>query len=478
MKKTLKIIAIILSALIFIFLILFITVGINSAGKLHPLTDEKGNDIEGALSEKTELMIGGIPQKFFIRSENPSNPVILYLHGGPGSPELPLIIPYETPERLEKYFTVCYWDQRGAGMSYSDDIDTTTLTVAQYVEDTRELTEYLMERFGKDKIYLMGHSWGSFLGVKTIQKYPLYYHAYVGIGQVTNQHYSEQLAYWYMLDHARAIGDKKTIKQLEKFDPESKGFPQHDYLMGPRTNLMNKYGIGIMHQDFSMNNLLKDVFLFNGYTLSEKAGYGMGSLLSLEHVFDYVIDDNLFLSSNSFDVPVYIIHGAYDYQVSHELAKQYYEVIQAPHKAFFSFENSAHSPNMEDPERFVQIVKEIAQQSENAGSTGVQIKVSPAVYSGAPESITYSVINNTDSTINFGERYVIDRWHCGAWLEMPYINNMAFNDIQYYLLPGHSSDFHVYLYGDDIDYPEGLYRLRKIFDNGERLEVAGEFTIR
>ena len=178
---------------------------INSPGKLAPLKDEKGNAIQGSVSEKVWVEINGIEQGMFIRGENPENPVILYLHGGPGTPLLQFISYLEKNERLEKYFTICYWDQRGSGMTYNKSTDPSTMTVEQMVEDTREVTEYLKERFGQKKIYLIGHSWGSYLGVKTIEKYPENYLAYIGIGQVTNQTESERLAYNYMLSHAKEI---------------------------------------------------------------------------------------------------------------------------------------------------------------------------------------------------------------------------------------------------------------------------------
>ncbi len=179
MKKALKIIGITLLSIIGIWLIGVGIVAINSPGKLEPLKDKDGKKIAGSLSEKSFIEIGGIQQGFFMRSENPENPVILFLHGGPGSPELFMLIPTETSERLEKYFTVCYWDQRGAGMSYNKNLNSLTMTVEQMVEDTRQMTEYLKSRFNQEKIYLMGHSWGSYLGVETISKYPENYWASV-----------------------------------------------------------------------------------------------------------------------------------------------------------------------------------------------------------------------------------------------------------------------------------------------------------
>ena len=364
MKKAIKIIGITLLSIFGILLIGIIVLALYSPGKLEPLKDKDGNVIAGSISEKNFTEIGGMQQGFFIRSENPDNPVILFLHGGPGSPEFPMFYPFETPERLEKYFTVCYWDQRGAGMSYNKSIDPSTMTVTQMVEDTRQMTEYLKHRFNKEKIYLMGHSWGTYLGVKTIEKYPDYYAAFIGIGQISNQLESEKTAYKYMLQHAKEINDRRAINKLERFDITSSDFPSLKYLLSARSLLMNKYRIGIMHTDnFSFSGLIKNMLTFKGYTISEKLFYFNGSMFSLDNVWHYVANDNLNKTSVNFEVPVYIIHGKYDYQVSQTLARKYFDKIEAPDKAFYTFENSAHSPNAEEPERFVEIVREIANEN-------------------------------------------------------------------------------------------------------------------
>ena len=359
MKKALKIIGITLLSIIGIWLIGVGIVAINSPGKLESLKDNNGKEIANSLTEKSFMDIGGIRQGFFIRAENPENPAILFLHGGPGSPELPMLIPSEISERLEKYFTVCYWEQRGAGMSFDNTIDTSTMTVAQMIEDTREMTEYLKKRFNQEKIYLVGHSWGSYLGVKTIEKYPENYWAYIGIGQVTHQLESEKLAYDYMLRHATEINDVSAVKKLQKFDRNAADFPNSDYLMTVRMSLMNKYGIGMKHENASMFKAVKEVMLFEGYTLSEKQKYPQGAMFSQKYLWNNIIYDNLFESSTFFQVPVYIAHGKYDYQVSHVLAREWFDKIETPEKMFFTFENSAHSPNMEEPEKFVEIVREI-----------------------------------------------------------------------------------------------------------------------
>jgi pimeloyl-ACP methyl ester carboxylesterase len=235
------------------------------------------------------------------------------------------------------------------------------MTTAQMIEDTRQMTEYLKNRFNQEKIFLTGHSWGSYLGVKTIEKYPENYFAYVGIGQLSNQIESEKLAYDYMLQHATEINDKSAVKNLQKFDRNAPDFPTLDYIMTVRSSLMNEYRIGFAHEEIiSMFDMAKLIMSFKGYTLSEKVNYIRGMAFSQTRLWDYAVGDNLFESSTTFQIPVYITHGKWDYQVSHVLAKEWLEKIEAPQKEFFTFENSAHGTITEEPEKFVQIMREIA----------------------------------------------------------------------------------------------------------------------
>ncbi len=345
-----------------IVVVILITI-LNSPGKLTPLKDDKGEPIKDSISEKVWVEINGIKQGMFIRGENPQNPVVLYLHGGPGTPLLQFISYLEKNERLEKYFNVCYWDQRGSGMTYAKSTDPSTMTLDQMVEDTREVTEYLKTRFGQEKIYLIGHSWGSYLGVKTIEKYPDNYLAYIGTGQVTNQTESERLAYNYMLHHAKEINDNKIIEKLGKYDPHSENFPTLDYLVKGRTQVLNKYKIGHLHEGLAFTDILKSLFVFKGYTIKEKINWFLGADFSMVYLFPVVLKDDLFKSSVKFEIPFYIIQGKYDYQVSQVLAEKYLNVLKAPKKEFFTFANSAHSPNMEEPEAFVELFRNIA--SEN-----------------------------------------------------------------------------------------------------------------
>lgn len=369
----------IICALMVALLLCLLIVLINSSGKLPPLRDTAKQRIPGSISEKVWIEVNGIRQGMFIRGENPQNPVLLYLHGGPGTPMLQFISYLEkrkNPRRLEKYFTVCYWDQRGSGMSYSKSTNSATMTTEAMTADTHAVTEYLKSRFGQDKIYLLGHSWGTYLGVKTIERYPEDYFAYIGVGQISNQTESERLAYQYMLDYANESDDTEVLEKLEKFDPDAADFPwlqeeghQLDYLMA-RTDIFNKYGIGHLHyglpQGMTFNGMVfRALFRFKGYTLREKINWFLGADFSMVHLFPIVLNDDLFTSSIKFEIPFYIAQGAYDYQVSQNLARKYFDAIDAPRKEFILFDHSAHSPNLEEPEKFISVMREIDARRKN-----------------------------------------------------------------------------------------------------------------
>ena len=326
-----------------------------SPGKIAPFLDESGNVLTDSVSEIVNVEINGMKQGMIIKGRSDKNPVLLFLHGGPGNPEY--VFTKDYPLNLEDYFTVCWWDQRGGGMSYSSSIKPGTITLEQMISDTVQVTNYIRERFNKEKIYLMGHSWGSFLGIHTIQQYPELFEAYIGIGQVTDQLESERLGYEHMLSIAQSENDKKTIKKLTGYKLIGAKSVTQDYLM-LRSNIMSKQGNGMLHAPPSKLSLLMSVFQTREYTLSDKYGYAMGSLLSLNQPMnDSQFATNIFESITKLSVPIYIIHGVYDRQVSYQLSKEYFEVVDAPLKFFYTFENSAHSPLLEEPERFMQIIK-------------------------------------------------------------------------------------------------------------------------
>ena len=176
-----------------------------SPGRPGPIRDAEGKRIPGSLSERVTVAIGGIPQSMFIRSVDPANPVLLFLHGGPGMPEF--FMERDYPTGLERHFTMVWWEQRGAGMSFSTDIPPETMTMERMIADTIEVADHLRARFGQDRIILLGHSWGSYLGIQVAAAAPDRFLAYVGMAQIVHQLRSEVMARDRMLDAYHARGD-------------------------------------------------------------------------------------------------------------------------------------------------------------------------------------------------------------------------------------------------------------------------------
>ena len=336
-------------ALLLICSIMFCIVWAWSPGKIAPHDDERG------LSEIVRVDIGGLEQGMIIKSQNVDNPVLLFLHGGPGNPQYVLF----NDIGLEEYFTVCWWDQRGSGMSYSGDLEPESITLDQMISDTVEVTDYLRNRFGKDKIYLMGLSFGSFLGINVAARHPDLFEAYMGISQVTSQLESEKLGYQSMLSVAEASGDSKSIKNLKQHHLDGPETITTDYLM-LRSKTMEKQGTGVFHDsrstfDYAIMPLLRA----REYTLSDKYGFIAGSLFMLKTPANSAqFSTNIMETITTIEVPVFFFHGVHDRVASYDLSRQYFDMLTAPRKEFFSFEHSAHSPHMEEPQRLVELIRE------------------------------------------------------------------------------------------------------------------------
>lgn len=336
---------------------------IKSPGKVQPILDEKGNPVAGSISEKEFIQINGIKQGMFIQSKDPSNPVLLYLHGG--MPDYVLTEKY--PTGLEDYFTIVWWEQRGSGISYSADIPPESMTLEQMILDTVEVTKYLQKRFGKEKIYLMGHSGGTFIGIQAAARQPELYYAYLGVAQMADQLKSEQLAYEYMLQKYKDTGDMQMVRKLEAapVSPES-GTPLAYRQI--RDGAMHELGIGTTHD---MNSIISGFFLPSlaspQYTLAEKINMWRGKSQSgVSILWEDMISINLSQKVPELKVPVYFFEGVYDYTCAYSVAKAYYDQIKAPVKGFYTFEKSAHSPFFEEPELMIKIIQEDVLTGKNS----------------------------------------------------------------------------------------------------------------
>lgn len=277
------------------------------------------------------------------------------------------------PTDLEEYFTVCWWEARGAGLSYSDDPDPAGITTKQLIMDTISVTEYLNQRFDKEKIYLMGHSFGTIIGLGAALERPDLYTAYIGMSQAGGNEWSNAvpntLSYNYMKN---VFIQRDDIASQKKLDQYSEMLENGTVTFDPRylaqlDELKHKAGCGTMHH---MDSAVTGIFIpqmnSSCYTLAEKIDYWRGrAMMRSSGVSVEMLRTDLFKESLSLALPVYFFHGIYDYTCPYPLALEYYQKIDAPHKEFFTFEHSAHSPLWEEPDRAVEILKEIRSHSNH-----------------------------------------------------------------------------------------------------------------
>ncbi len=333
-----------------IAIILLVVLALLSPGKPRPMR------LAGGISEKIRVKINGVEQGMFIKGKNPTNPVLLFLHGGTGMPEYFLAEKY--PPGLEDYFTVCWWERRGAGLSYSPNIPPETMTVEQMIADTLAVTDYLRSRFKQEKIWLMAHSGGSFIAIQAAARAPELYHAYIAVAQMSYQLKSENLAYEYMLKRFQEMGNAKMARKLEQA-PVTMKVPLPPSYMSVRDPAMHTLGIGTMH---GMKSVMSGVFLASwlcrDYTLGEKLNLWRGKFLSDRLLWNTIIATDLTKQVTRLDLPVYFLHGKYDYTVSYPEARSYLEKLNAPMKGFYTFEQSAHCPIYEEPERMRKIFEQ------------------------------------------------------------------------------------------------------------------------
>ena len=326
-----------------------------SPGKPEPFLEENGRPLAGSISEKVFVNINGMEQGMFIKSKDATHPVLLYLHGG--MPDYFLTQKY--PTGLEDYFTVVWWEQRGSGISYSADIPPETMTLEQMISDTLEVTNYLRHRFGQEKIYLMGHSGGTFIGIQVAARAPELYYAYIGVAQMSYQLKSERLAYEYMLKQFQENGNLEMVRKLEAAPVTMTGGIPVAYIE-LRDEAMHSLGIGTTHD---MHSVITGLFLPSlinrEYTLIEKVNMWRGKSHSGVHLLlNTMLATDLSKQVPDLDIPVYFFEGIYDYTCSYTEAKSYFVKLKAPLKGFYTFEHSAHSPIFEEPEKMGKILKE------------------------------------------------------------------------------------------------------------------------
>jgi len=325
-----------------------------SPGTPRPVVDAGGARVPGSISERAYVDINGWREGMIVRSRDPRNPVLLYLHGG--IPDY--FLDRTFPTRLDDLFTVVWWEQRGSGMSYRPDLPSETLTVEQQVADTLEVTNYLRKRFSQDKIFLMGHSGGTFIGIQAAARAPQLYRAWIGVAQMANQLESEKLAWRYMREQYAAQGDEAMVRRLDAARVTDEGTPAA--YLALRDEGMHRLGVGTMR---NMRSVVSGVFVASWlspeYTVSEKLNlWRAKAKAGVSFAWQSMTTTDLAKTVPALEIPVYFFHGRHDLTCAYDVAKSYFEKLEAPTKGFYTFEQSAHSPVFEEPERSLKILKE------------------------------------------------------------------------------------------------------------------------
>lgn len=346
------------SLITLLLLILFVVLFVYSPGKPAPFLDLEGNQLNGSISVKTFIQAGGVSQGMIIRSRDTNNPVLLYLHGGPSFPNYFLIDKFKPG--LEDYFTVCYWEQRGGGLSYSPAVLPESMNFDQLTSDAIEVANYLRQRFGKDRIYLMAHSGGTPIALLAAARSPQLFAAYIAMAQVTKQAESEKMAYDYMLAQYIEKNDINKVKKFQQYPMQSQQDILSFFTSALRDQSMHALGIGTMHK---MTSVFTGVFLpvwtCKAYTPGEKINIWKSkfSFLPKTNLHKELIETDFTKAVTKLDMPVYFLSGKYDLTVNLDLSRAYLEQLQAPVKGFYTFASSAHSPLYEEPERLRLIIE-------------------------------------------------------------------------------------------------------------------------
>ena len=309
------------------------------------------------IDEHRILPVEGTQLDIRIRGTKESNPVVLFLHGGPGACNRHAVLVDQAP--LADDCTIVCLDQRGAGKSYTAAQAKQSMNMATTVEDVRCVVDMLRERFRQEKVYIVGHSYGSFLGVLFSAQYPEKVAAYVGIGQLANGAENERISYEFVQNEARKRGDKQALRNLERIGPPKDGmYATLNDLMTQR-NLMTKYG-GAAHgkKEGLISSLVLPVLRSPEYTSKDLVNYARGQFYNMHQLWREVVSCDFISDVKKLNVPVYLTIGRYDGNTPPEIAKRWFDALEAPKKEWVWFEESAHSPIAEESARWNDVFRE------------------------------------------------------------------------------------------------------------------------
>ncbi|PCK23575.1 alpha/beta hydrolase [Bacillus pumilus] len=300
-------------------------------------------------------LIGGVDQWTMMKEDHSkeTKPVLLFLHGGPGSAQISYIDSFH--EELDQDFTVVHWDQRGAGLSYQKNIPATSMTIQQFVEDTIELTEKLLSHVGQSKIYIAGYSWGSLIAIQAVHKRPDLYHAYYGISQVVDVLKEDIVSYELLLKkyhHNRLF--TSCLRLLTP--PPWKRTSAHVWF-----SLYKEFAkVGLTHRWKPLFQMMRAFLYSKHYQLIDKWRFLKGQKFSQDKLWDELMNESIQYRVSTILIPCYFINGEHDLITPANVSKPYVDQLTAPIKEWFIFKHSAHSPHIEEPGEFIRIVRKTA----------------------------------------------------------------------------------------------------------------------
>lgn len=315
---------------------------------------------ENSIAELRKVELNGRKEWISIRGGDRSKPVLLFLAGGPGGSQL-AATRYELA-KLEKDFIVVNWEQPGSGKSYSA-IPRKNLTPEIYVEDGTALVRSLLKEFKQEKLYLLGESWGSALGIFMVKEQPELYHAFIGTGQMVAFEETEKIDYALAMKLAKENGDQKVVDTLRKngeppYYGNSVTTKSATYL-----NYLSQKMVGNPEIQNGGFQTMRDLAA-KEYGILDKVNYLRGILQTFNHVYPQLYNVDLRKEYSTLDVPVYFLLGKHDINAPLSLTEDYYQKLDAPNKEIIWFEHSGHNPWINEPERFVEAVQQIAENKK------------------------------------------------------------------------------------------------------------------
>lgn len=318
-------------------------------------------DGDNAISELREITVNDSKQWLTLRGKNKDAPVILFLSGGPGGSQMGNA--RVALSELEDNFVMVQWDQPGSGKSRWA-VPRQQITLNRYLQDGHAVTQYLKQKFGKKKIYVIGESWGSALGVLLMQRHPEDYAAFIGSGQMVDFAQTEVDDYKLALKIAKERGDTAKVKQLERrgsppYYGDSVIFDMLAYLQYLDNEMARRGNINP-----SKSNIYASV-LAPEYGLIDKYNWAAGLFRTLDQVFPQLYNINFRKSATKLEVPMYFLLGRHDLNAPTYLAEEYYQLLNAPKKELVWFEHSGHAPWNTEADRYVKEVKRIVDDNRN-----------------------------------------------------------------------------------------------------------------